>query len=95
METQDTDIGNVYIEAKTLEKVYIITGTAFGDREDLEFHIGCHLLHNSNGVLLFPPNTYIDKMAHTYMNMFGLNTKLNKAIIYPLEQRDQPELVKQ
>ena len=33
METWDTDIVNVYLEAKTLENFYIIAGTEFGDRE--------------------------------------------------------------
>ena len=32
METWDTEIGHEYLEAKTLEKVYIISGTEFGDR---------------------------------------------------------------
>ena len=29
----DTDIGNAYLKAKTLEKAYIIAGNEFGDRE--------------------------------------------------------------
>ena len=32
METWATDIGNEYLEAKTLDKFYIIAGTEFGDR---------------------------------------------------------------
>ena len=36
METWATDILNAYFEAKALEKVYIITGAEFDDRE---FHI--------------------------------------------------------
>ena len=31
METWATDIGNEYLEAETLDKVYIIAGTEFGD----------------------------------------------------------------
>ena len=33
IETRATDIGNAYLEAKTFEKVYIIEGNEFGDRE--------------------------------------------------------------
>ena len=33
MKTWDTDILNACFEAKTLEKVYIIAGAEFGDRE--------------------------------------------------------------
>ena len=33
MEIWNTDIGNEYLEAKTLEKVYITAGTEFGDDE--------------------------------------------------------------
>ena len=33
METWATDIGNTYIETKTLNKFYIIAGTEFSDRE--------------------------------------------------------------
>ena len=32
-EMWDTDIGNAYLKAKTLEKAYIIAGNEFGDRE--------------------------------------------------------------
>ena len=38
METWDTDIGNTYLEVKSLDKVYIISGAEFGDRE------GCTLI---------------------------------------------------
>ncbi len=31
MEAWATDIGNAYLEAKTLEKVYIIAGQEFGE----------------------------------------------------------------
>ena len=34
METEATDIGNVYLEEKTPEKVYIIEESGFGDREE-------------------------------------------------------------
>ena len=33
METWDTYIGNSYLEAKTVEKIYIIAGNEFGDRK--------------------------------------------------------------
>ena len=33
MEALATDIDNEYLESKTLGKVYIISGTEFGDRE--------------------------------------------------------------
>ena len=33
LETWATDIGNAYLEAKTSEKVYIVAGPEFGDRE--------------------------------------------------------------
>ena len=33
METLDTDIGNTYLDKKSLEKVYIVSGTKFGNRE--------------------------------------------------------------
>ena len=33
LETWTTDIGNAYLEAETLEKVYIIAGPEFGERE--------------------------------------------------------------
>ena len=33
LETYATDIGNAYLEAKTAEKVCIIAGPEFGDRE--------------------------------------------------------------
>ena len=36
METQDKYIGNAYLEAKILERFYIISGTEFSDRE---FHV--------------------------------------------------------
>jgi hypothetical protein len=33
LETWATDIGNTYLEAETLEAVYIIAGPEFGERE--------------------------------------------------------------
>ena len=33
METLDTDIGNTYLDKKSLKKVYIVSGTKFGNRE--------------------------------------------------------------
>ena len=33
LDTWATDIGNAYLEAKTLEKVYVVAGKEFGDRE--------------------------------------------------------------
>ena len=33
METWDTDIGNTYLQLKSLDKIFIISGTEFGDRE--------------------------------------------------------------
>ena len=33
LEVWSTDIGNAYLEAKTKEKVYIVAGPEFGDRE--------------------------------------------------------------
>ena len=33
LETWATDIGNAYLEAETSEKVYIITGSEFGQKE--------------------------------------------------------------
>ena len=33
MEMWAADINNAYLEAKTLDKIYIIAGTRFGDRE--------------------------------------------------------------
>ena len=33
LETWSTDIGNAYLEAKTKEKVYIVAGPEFGDKE--------------------------------------------------------------
>ena len=34
LETHATDIGNAYLEAKTYERVYIITGQEFGEIEN-------------------------------------------------------------
>ena len=33
LQAWSTDIGNVYLEAKTKEKVYIVAGPEFGDRQ--------------------------------------------------------------
>ena len=33
LETWATDIGNTYLEAETSEKVYIISGPEFGDKQ--------------------------------------------------------------
>ena len=40
METWDTNIGNAYLEAKTLETLYILSGTEFGDRAEPDIWIG-------------------------------------------------------
>ena len=33
LQVYSTDIGNAYLEAQTAEKVYIVAGPEFGDRE--------------------------------------------------------------
>ena len=39
MEVWQTDVGNAYLEAYTTEKVYVIAGGEFGDKEGHVFII--------------------------------------------------------
>ena len=51
----------------------------------IEFHLGWNLFCDSNVFLCFAPHNYIDNMDQTYVNVFGSNPKLNKAVRSPLE----------
>ena len=45
-----------------------------------------------NGVLWFLQHKYIDKMVHTYMNMFGTNPKLQNSVRDTLQKGDHPDI---
>ena len=52
--------------------------------ETTTFHVGCDLFRESDGVLWFYPQKYVDKVVQTYMTMFGSNTKLKMSVRSPL-----------
>ena len=176
LETWCTDIGNAYLESYTQEKVYIVAGPEFGDRQGhtliirkalyglrssglrwherfadvlrrmdyfpskaepdiwmrdcgdhyeyiavyvddlliisrkpqtiidtlkdeykfnlkgtgkIEFYLGCDYFRDSEDVLCYAPNKYIQKTIDNYVRLFGKKPKEYKS---PLEKNDHPEL---
>ena len=55
------------------------------------FNLGCDFFHDSNVFLCFTPQNYIDKIFHTYMNMFG-GVKTTQVCHTLLEQGDHTDL---
>jgi Reverse transcriptase (RNA-dependent DNA polymerase) len=54
------------------------------------YHLGCDYFRDENGILCVAPLKYIDRMADTYRELFGVAPKQN--IQSPMEKGDHPEL---
>jgi hypothetical protein len=56
----------------------------------VKFHLGCDYFRDEDGILCMAPLKYIDRMADTYRELFGVAPKQN--IQSPLAQGDHPEM---
>jgi hypothetical protein len=54
------------------------------------YHLGCDYFRDEDGILCVAPLKYIDRMADTYRELFGVAPKQN--IQSPMEKGDHPEL---
>jgi hypothetical protein len=44
----------------------------------IEFHLGCNLFCDKEGVSCFAPSKYINKLIASHVSMFGLKPRTNK-----------------
>ena len=61
------------IRALTEDYKFKLKGTG-----PIEFHLGCDLFRDEEGVLCFAPRKYIDKLVASYERMFGSKPKTDK-----------------
>ena len=55
----------------------------------ISFHLGCDFWRDEHGVLCFAPRKYIERLADSYLRMFGTKPRPYSS---PLEKGDHPEI---